>query len=145
MLVLQQYNPLKGKDGHGDYFAVTDCPWGGLHDHLKGSQWLQSSHCDYLSVSRSTCFIYGHIHDIEMSLLHICMFCFGMAWRDDIDITTRRALSCVATSFWRDNDVIIAPFVRWGTCMGPPLIRVNTSLDIGTDMYMTQQIDGLAQ
>ena len=40
----------KLKGSHVDYFVVTDYTWGGPADHLKCSQWLQSSPRNSLSV-----------------------------------------------------------------------------------------------
>ena len=39
---------LRWKDCHVDFFVVTGCTWGGHHDHLKYSQWLQISQHDCL-------------------------------------------------------------------------------------------------
>ena len=36
---------------HCDYFVIIGCTWGCYGEHLKCSQWLQSSHCDYLYIS----------------------------------------------------------------------------------------------
>ena len=42
---------LKREKQHFDYFVFRGCTWGGHNEHLKSTQWLQSSQRDYIYVS----------------------------------------------------------------------------------------------